>query len=134
MLFRSAAPRKSDGWFLHALTGEEWLLRLKFRPARGAFKRELLDRQLRLAPLDQLKDVPLYGSEPRVKVKLLRSHFQEVELSVHRLAEIETPAFEAFLEKAVASFTRAIDRKESDPESTAPWSVDGREWHLSTRG
>ena len=26
-----AAPKKSQGWFLHALTGQEWLLRLVFR-------------------------------------------------------------------------------------------------------
>ena len=37
-----AAPRKTDGWFLHGMTGEEWLLGLKFRggeelvPPRGA--------------------------------------------------------------------------------------------------
>ena len=38
------AAKKSDGWFFHAITGEEWLLKLKFRMARKTFKREDLDR------------------------------------------------------------------------------------------
>ena len=29
------AAKKSDGWFFHAITGEEWLLKMKFRTARG---------------------------------------------------------------------------------------------------
>lgn len=27
--------KKSDGWFFHASTGEEWLLKLKFRTAKS---------------------------------------------------------------------------------------------------
>lgn len=133
-LVEVAAARKSDGWFLHALTGEEWLLRLKFRPGRGAFKEELLDRKLGLKPLDQLQEVPLYGSDPRVRVRKLRSLFQEVELTVYRAEEIRTPAFEQFLEEAIASFSRAVDRKESNPEDAMPWTVDGEGWHRSNKG
>src|SRR4029078_13087542 len=33
------AEKKSDGWFFHAITGETWLLKLKFRVYRGTFKR-----------------------------------------------------------------------------------------------
>src|SRR5690606_15659980 len=115
----------SDGWFFHALTSEEWLLRLKFRPARGTFKTELLDRALKLKPLDQIPEVPLYGREPRVQVRMLRSLFQEVELTVWKLEEIQTDAFQDFLQKAIVSFTKAIDRKEENPEEAMPWSVDG---------
>ncbi|QDU60795.1 UvrABC system protein A [Planctomycetes bacterium Pan216] len=128
------APRKSDGWFFHALTGEEWLLRLKFRPGRGSFKRETLDRKLGLARLDEMTDIPLYGSESRVRVKRLRSMLQEVELTVHRLEEIQTKAFEEFLEKAITSFSKAIDKKAEDPESAMPWMVDGESWHRGTKG
>ncbi|HKD36806.1 MAG TPA: excinuclease ABC subunit A, partial [Pirellulales bacterium] len=35
-----SAVKKSDGWFFHAITGEQWLLKFKFRVARATFKRE----------------------------------------------------------------------------------------------
>ena len=35
------AARKSDGWFLHAMTGEEWFLRLKFRPGAAPSSKRL---------------------------------------------------------------------------------------------
>lgn len=128
------APRKSDGWFLHALTGEEWLLRLRFRPGKGAFKAELLDRQLGLLPLDQMTEIPRYGSDPRVKVRRLRDMFQQVELSVYRKDEIDTPAFREFLEKAVVSFAKSIDRQATDPNAAMPWNIDGPKWHFSNKG
>ncbi len=38
------AEKKSDGWFFHAITGETWLLKMKFRVAKRTFRREeLLD-------------------------------------------------------------------------------------------
>ena len=40
-----AARKKTDGWFLHAITGEAWLLKLKFRMGRGTVKREELVEQ-----------------------------------------------------------------------------------------
>jgi excinuclease ABC subunit A len=127
-------PRKSDGWFLHAHTGEEWLLRFKFRPARGAFKAELLDRRLKLKPLDELREVPLYSPEPRVRVRRLRSLFQEVELTVFRLAEIQTTAFSEFLERAVHSFFVTLDRQTCNPDEARPWTIDGEKWHRSAKG
>ena len=36
------AAKKSDGWFFHAITGEEWLLKMKFRTARNTFQRDEL--------------------------------------------------------------------------------------------
>jgi excinuclease ABC subunit A len=37
-----AATKKSQGWFFHAITGEEWLLKMKFRTGRNTFKQEEL--------------------------------------------------------------------------------------------
>ena len=42
--------KKSDGWFLHAVTGEEWLLQLKFRVAKKSFQR---DERLRGSTLNR---------------------------------------------------------------------------------
>ena len=52
--------------------------------------------------LNELADLPIYGNEPRVKVKTLRGPWQEVEIRVHSLEEIDTPEFWSFLEQAVA--------------------------------
>ena len=37
---KSRRRRKTDGWFFHAITGEDWLLKLKFRVAKNTFKRD----------------------------------------------------------------------------------------------
>ena len=128
------AEKKSDGWFLHAITGEQWLLKLKFRVARGTFRRDdLLDR-LRLAPLNELKDLPVYGTGPRVRSKTLRGPWQEVQMDVHALAEIDTPDFWKFVEQAVAGFQRFTQRVGQRPEELMPWKVLGRKWHFSRKG
>ena len=35
-----AAEKKSIGWFFHAITGEAWLLKMKFRVAKNTFQRQ----------------------------------------------------------------------------------------------
>ncbi len=126
--------RKSDGWFFHAITGEPWLVKLKFRVARRTFKREDLQARLNLPTLDEMHDLPVYGSEPRVKCKNLAGPWQEVELRVHSLDEIDRPEFWQFLEEAVQGFHRHQQRVKQNPDDIMPWKVLGRKWHLSRRG
>ena len=127
-------PRKSDGWFFHAITAEPWLLKLKFRVARRTFGREDLVATLDLKPLNEMHDLPVYGSEPRVKVKQLRGPWQEVQLQVHAWAEVDRPAFWEFVDRAVAGFERFTERKEQHPEDVMPWKVLGQKWHFSRKG
>ncbi len=129
-----SAARKSDGWFFHGLTGEQWLLRLKFRVAKKSFQRDELVTGLDLKPLNEMHDLPVYGSEPRVKCKNLRGPWQEVQLAVHSWDEIDKPAFWTFLESAVKGFEKFTDRIESNPEDVMPWKVLGQKWHLSRKG
>ncbi len=126
--------RKSDGWFFHAITGEPWLLKMKFRVARRTFKREDLTSRLNLPPLDEMHDLPVYGSEPRVKCKNLAGPWQEIELRVHSLDEIDRPEFWAFLDEAIAGFGKHQQRVQQNPDDVMPWKVLGRKWHLSRRG
>ncbi len=79
--------KKSDGWFFHAITGEQWLLKLKFRVSKKAFAREALVGRLQLKPLNEMHHLPVYGNEPRVKCKNIRGPWQEVQLQVHSLEE-----------------------------------------------
>jgi excinuclease ABC subunit A len=128
------AQRKADGWFLHAITGEQWLLKLKFRVAKSTFGRERLIANLGMKPLNEMEELPVYGTDKRVKVKTLRGPWQEIEMRVHSLAEIDHPNFWSFLEEAVAGFRKITERVQQDPESVMPWTVLGRKWHLLRKG
>jgi excinuclease ABC subunit A len=128
------ATKKSEGWFFHAITGEEWLLKLKFRVAKKSFQRDNLIETLDLKPLNELPDLPVYGSEPRVKCKNLRGPWQEVQMSVHSWEEIDRAGFWKFLEDAVHGFERFTDRVQQSPEDVMPWKVLGQKWHLSRKG
>ncbi len=77
------AVKKSDGWFFHAITQEQWLLKLKFRVARATFRREDLVARLGLKSLNELEHLPIYGTDPRVKCKNLRGPWQEIQINVH---------------------------------------------------
>lgn len=126
--------RKTEGWFFHGLTGEQWLLRLKFRVNKSTFQRDKLIEQLDLKPLNEMPDLPVYGSEPRVKCKNLRGPWQEVQLTVHSLAEVDKPAFWQFLESAVKGFQKFSQRMDQSPDDVMPWKVLGQKWHFSRKG
>jgi len=129
-----AAGTKSIGWFLHAMTGGERLLRLVFRVGRNTFKAESLTRSLGLAPLNELDGLDVYGDESRVRVANRRGPWQDVTLLVHTRKEIETKSFAKFLRQAVASFEANVKRIQTSPEDVMPWKVNGERWHLSEKG
>ena len=128
------AAKKSDGWFFHAITGERWLVKLKFRTAKRTFDRDKLVADLDLKPLNDIDEIEAYGRGPRVKCKNLRGPWQEVQIDAHTWAEIDTPAFWAFLERAVAGFHKFTERVQQKPEDVMPWKVLGQKWHLSKKG
>ncbi|MCE9547440.1 MAG: excinuclease ABC subunit UvrA [Planctomycetia bacterium] len=129
-----AGLTKSHGWFFHALTGEEWLVKLKFRVAKRTFDREKLAQRIGMTPLNELDDLPVYGTDRRVEVRNLRGPWQEIELKVHSLKEIDYPEFWQFVEQAVAGFQRFAEKREERPEDLMPWRVLGQKWHLARKG
>jgi excinuclease ABC subunit A len=129
-----AAARKSEGWFFHAHTGMPWLVRLVFRVAKNTFKQEALTRALGLKPLDEMPELPIYGSESRVRVANRKGPWQEVWMLVHKRAEIDTPEFKAFLKRAVEGFQKNLSRMATSPEDVMPWKVNGEKWHLGDKG
>ncbi len=129
-----AAPRKSQGWFLHLHTGMEWLIRLVFRVARNTFREEDLVPRLGIRPLDETPGLEVYSSNERVHVANRKGPWQEVAVLAHRLTEVDTPAFRAFLKQAVSSFQQTVARMDSRPEDVMPWKVNGQRWHLSEKG
>ena len=126
--------KKSDGWFLHAVTGDEWLLTLKFRIRRNTFRQEELSRRLDLKPLDDIDELPVYGRSQRVRVRNMKGPWQEVTISVHWLNEIDKPAFEEFHREARESFLGLINKSKLNPADLMPWKVLGRKWHLVRKG
>ncbi|HND51996.1 MAG TPA: excinuclease ABC subunit A, partial [Pirellulaceae bacterium] len=128
------AKKKSDGWFFHAITGETWLLKLKFRVARSTFQRDSLLQRIALKTLNEMHELPVYGNEPRVKCKNLRGPWQEVEIRVHALEEVDTPEFWSFIDEAVAGFNKFTERAALNPEDLAPWKVLGQKWHFLRKG
>jgi excinuclease ABC subunit A len=126
--------RKADGWFFHAITGERWLVKLKFRTAKKTFERDKLVADLALKPLNDVDEIEAYGSGPRVKCKTLRGPWQEVQIDAHSWEEIDTPEFWSFLQRAVAGFQKFAERAGARPEDVMPWKVLGQKWHLSRKG
>jgi excinuclease ABC subunit A len=128
------AAKKADGWFFHAITGEEWLLKMKFRTARNTFSRDDLLRRLDLKPLNDMPELPLYGTEPRVKLRSLRGPWQEVEVRVNSYSEIDRPEFWAFIDQAVGGFGKYSQQAKEQSDILQPWKQLGRKWHFARRG
>ena len=128
------APRKTDGWFFHALTGETWLVKLKFRCRRGTFKRDDLQQRFPFPTANEMEDLPIYGNEPRVKVTSRRGPWQEIEMRIHSLAEIDTTEFREFLDQAMDGFLEKQKRVALKLEDHTPWSRLGRKWHFMKKG
>jgi excinuclease ABC subunit A len=129
-----AAQKKSIGWFFHAITAETWLLKMKFRVARGTFRREELVPRLGLATLNQMDELPIYGNQPRTKVRSSRGHWQDVEIRAHSWQEIDTPGFWHFLEEAVAGFLKVANQSSKTLEDLTPWKQLGQRWHFMRKG
>ncbi len=129
-----AAPVRSQGWFLHAMTGQEWLLRLVFRVEKNCFKDADLVRRLGIRPLNETPGLEVYGNEQRVWTTPHKGPWQSVTVLAHRLSEIDTPAFRAFLAEAAASFHNNLKRLRTKPEDVMPWKINGERWHLGEKG
>ena len=125
---------EASGWFLHALTGEEWLLTLKFRVPRRTFEEERLAAELSLKSFDEIDEIPIYGRADRVRVHNLKGPLQEVTVTVHWLREIDTPAFKKFLHAAIQSYLKHTGKPSLDLNDLTPWKKLGKKWHLSRKG
>lgn len=129
-----AAEKKSTGWFFHALTGETWLLKLKFRCRKGTFKRAELQQKIDLPTANQMDELPIYGNKPRVKVSNQRGVWQEVEIQVYSQEEIDIPAFWEFLDTAMNSFQQKEERIKMQIDDHMPWTKLGQKWHFLRKG
>lgn len=121
---------KGLGWFLHARTAGEWLLSLCFRVKKDTFETESLDAALGLKRLDDIREIPVYGREPRVSARNLKTAWQEVTVKVWKKDEVTTPTFRKFLDQALQSYLKQSLAEAANPEDLMPWKKLGRKWHL----
>jgi excinuclease ABC subunit A len=130
----TARKKTGTGWFFHALTGDEWLLRMCFRVPKGTFNEADLRSRLRLASVNDLDELPIYNRSERVRINQKKGPFQEVVLDVHWKEEIDTDAFGSFLEEAVRAYLGQVEKSQLSPADLMPWKVLGRKWHLTRKG
>ncbi|MCZ2399440.1 MAG: ATP-binding cassette domain-containing protein [Phycisphaerae bacterium] len=107
----------ADTWFLHILTGGEWLLELYFLVPRGTFRQPDLDRQLGLKTLDERDDLQTYGDWSRVDVRPRQGGIDAVAVYVHDRAEIDTPGFRRFVRDAGAAYFSMVGARASPSQS-----------------
>ena len=126
------AQQKILGWFLHALTSEEWLLKMKFRVPKNTFNKTALIARLDLKPLNDMEEIPMYGTKPRVRVTT-KGRWQEIEIRVHSWKEIDLQEFWDFLDTSIKEFSGFVADK-LKPNDLMPWRVLGESWHRLPRG
>ena len=128
------AVKKSNGWFFHALTGETWLLKLKFRCRKGTFKRAELLEKIRLLTPNEMDALPIYGNKPRVRVSNQRGVWQEIEIHLFSMEETDTPEFWDFVDTAIKGFLEKEKRIELRIDDHMPWTKLGQKWHFLRKG
>ena len=129
-----AAESKSQGWFLHMMTGMERYARLCFRVAKNSFKQQELNERLGIRRFNEIDGLQVYGDEDRVQVSNRKGPWQEVAVLAHFLSDIDTPVFKKFLAQAVAAFQGNLKKMSTKVEDVMPWKINGERWHLGEKG
>ena len=130
----SATKSKSTNWFLHAMTGDEWALTLRFRVAKNRFDEATLQAELGLKEFDDLDDVAVYGRQSRVRVKKEQPPWQEVSVALLTRDEYESPAFQKLLSQAIESYLETMKPETLNLDDLTPWKKLGRKWHVMRKG
>ncbi|MCA9191512.1 MAG: excinuclease ABC subunit UvrA [Planctomycetales bacterium] len=130
-------PVKARGWFLHAITAETWLLKLKFRVPRRNFSKAQLESIVKLPTLNEMEEIEMYGNEPRVRARLA-GQWMELELRPHSLAEIDTTQFWKWLDDAALAFlgktAPTVAAAPIDASKQMPWKILKQRWHSLRKG
>ncbi|WP_010585138.1 excinuclease ABC subunit UvrA [Schlesneria paludicola] len=130
-----AAKKKSIGWFLHAYSGDEWLVTFKFRVPKKSFEEAELSADLNLKDVNDLDHLPVYNRQPRVRIRpSTNGPFEDVTISIVEPAEIETPSFERFFQTAQKAFVERASSEALNLEDLTPWKKLGRKWHMMRKG
>ncbi|HEV3122503.1 MAG TPA: hypothetical protein VGY53_11400, partial [Isosphaeraceae bacterium] len=119
-----AAGKSGTPSFFQALTTHEWIITLKFFLPHNAFKPEVLDRQLRLTPFHEGPN-PVLSDSRRLVVTKSRGKGQEVVITCHAAADLETEGFQSFLASAVRTYQQSFGTKQEKTKGSNSWAADG---------
>jgi excinuclease ABC subunit A len=126
--------KKSDGWFLHAMTGHEAYFKLVFRFPGRPFKEDQLATKFALRPLSDTPGLEGYSRDGnRVEVVNFPGG-QQVMIVAHKKAELDTPGFREFLTRAGEIMVGKRATSAGGVEANMPWKKDGEKWHLGDKG
>jgi excinuclease ABC subunit A len=100
---------KQGSWFLHALTGDEWILTLNFRVPKRTMTPKKLENIFQLQPLDQINEIPRYSGETRTRLENQRGPLQEISLKFYKKDEVTQQQVQEFLKAIVPSFMNYVD-------------------------
>ncbi|HAD59726.1 MAG TPA: hypothetical protein DCG12_10815 [Planctomycetaceae bacterium] len=134
---RSTIEVKSKGglgWLLHARSGHEWLLTLCFRVRKNTFEQKSLSAALNLTPIDDVEEIHYYSQSPRVRVRNLKTPWQEVTIKIWKKEEVDNDAFREFLQTAADGHLSQALKEKANPDDLTPWKQLGRKWHLMKKG
>ncbi len=126
--------KKSEGWFLHAMTGHEAYFKLVFRLPGRPFKEDALTAKLGLKPLSDTPGLEGFSRDSNRVEVIAGPGIQQVVIVVHKMAEIDTPAFCEFLARAVEIVQGRSSTANAGIEGNMPWKKDGEKWHLGDKG
>jgi excinuclease ABC subunit A len=126
--------KKSDGWFLHAITGHEAYVKFVFRLPGRPFKEDQLAAKLGLKPLSDTPGLEGFSRDSNRVEVAAGPGVQHVVVVVHKKAEIDTPAFREFLARAVEIVQGRAATAAAGVEGNMPWKKDGEKWHLGDKG
>ncbi len=131
----TSKKKAGAGWFFHALTGDQWLLRLYFRVPKGSFEEADLQQRIKLKSVNELNELPIYNRSDRVRTNQSKGPFQEVIFDIHWKEEIDTPEFQTFLNEAATAYLGQVNKTDKlDVSELTPWKVLGKKWHTSRKG
>ena len=133
----SRLPRRvgAKGWFLHAMTGQEWLLRLVFRVEKNRFKDAVVcrrtwhpaaKRDARTGSLRQRR--ARVDDDPQGAVAVGDGPRPSAERDRHACLP------RIFARKRPHRSTTNLKRLQTKPEDVMPWKVNGERWHLGEKG
>ena len=114
----SMHPAGAKRWF--TIRTDEWRwFHMEVRVPKRAFDGDALRKSLALRPFDEIDDLPVYGSFPRVKMNGRGKGWTRVAILGVRLDEIETGEFREFLETAYHRFVAESGTLEDEDDDAA---------------
>jgi excinuclease ABC subunit A len=106
-LVKISGSQRDAPVFFTAMTGHEWVLSLRFSVPKNTFKKDALEAQLKLSPF-HMSPTPVLSDSARISISPDCSARQEVMITTHSAADLETPSFDAFLTRAVAAYEKML--------------------------